>query len=422
MNKQFDKVEALTINLHQQVIAVLVHYSGGQNNLTFSPAYKALLKNKQNTLTLTQLAKKDYLAHALSNTHKIPPVLSNLLPEGALREWVASEIGVHIDNEFALLSWLGQNLTGAIIASPISKGEIPEWALQNPQESIPTQIDVRYHAEQKFSLAGVQLKFSSTQNKDGRFNINQDDDNQSWIIKTPSTIHPHLPSNEYSMMRLAESVGIEIPEIKLVPLSLLNNLPNIQLPNEELAFAINRFDRSLNGRVHTEDFAQIFQYYPVDKYQRANYEEIGAVLRRFSGDSLADIQQFSRRLLVNILLGNGDAHLKNWSVIYQDKQTPRLAPAYDIVFTSPYIQGEDKLALNMAKTKDWYRINLNTFEIWATRTETPWPAIKAHLLDVLSQAKKQWPQKLIELPMNEKQKEQLKVHWGNLHDDFKIKI
>ena len=58
MNKQFDKVEALTINLHQQVIAVLVHYSGGQNNLTFSPAYKALLKNKQNTLTLTQLAKK----------------------------------------------------------------------------------------------------------------------------------------------------------------------------------------------------------------------------------------------------------------------------------------------------------------------------------------------------------------------------
>lgn len=224
------------------------------------------------------------------------------------------------------------------------------------------------------------------------------------------------------MMRLAESVGIEIPEIKLVPLSLLNNLPNIQLPNEELAFAINRFDRSTNGRVHTEDFAQIFQYYPVDKYQRANYEEIGAVLRRFSGDSLADIQQFARRLLVNILLGNGDAHLKNWSVIYKDKQTPRLAPAYDIVFTPPYIQGEDKLALNMAKTKDWYRISLNTFEIWATRTETPWPAVKAHLLDVISQARKQWPQKLIELPINEKQKEQLIEHWDNLHDDFKIQI
>ncbi|WP_022941075.1 type II toxin-antitoxin system HipA family toxin [Psychromonas hadalis] len=278
--------------------------------------------------------------------------------------------------------------------------------LQNPQESIPTQIDVRYHAEQKFSLAGVQLKFSSTRNKDGRFNINQDDDIQSWIIKTPSTIHPHLPSNEYSMMRLAESVAIEIPEIKLVPLSQLNNLPNIQLPNEELAFA-----RSLNGRVHTEDFAQIFQYYPVDKYQRANYEEIGAVLRRFSGDSLADIQQFARRLLVNILLGNGDAHLKNWSVIYQDKQTPRLSPAYDIVFTPPYIQGEDKLALNMAKTKDWYRISLNTFEIWATRTETPWPAVKVYLLDVITQARKQWPRKLTELPMNEKQKDQLRGHW-----------
>ena len=327
---------------------------------------------------------------------------------------------MHTDNEFALLSWLGLHLTGAIIASPIAKGDIPEWALQNPQRIAPIQIDVRYYAEHKFSLAGVQLKFSSTRNRDGRFNINQDEDSQSWIIKTPSTIHQHLPSNEYSIMRLAESVGIDIPEIKLVPLSKLNNLPNIQLPNEKFAFAINRFDRSVNGRVHTEDFTQIFQYYPIDKYQRANYEEISAVLRRFSGEPLADIQQFARRLLVNILLGNGDAHLKNWSVIYQDKQTPRLSPAYDIVFTSPYIQGEDKLALNMAKTKDWYQINLSTFESWASRIETPWPVIKAHLLDLLKLARKNWPKQLNTLPMNETHKQQLKAHWLRLHDDFKI--
>jgi len=420
MNKQFNQVEALAISLHQQVVAILVHYSGGQNNLIFSPTYKALLKESQSTLTLTQLAKKNYLEQTLSNTHKIPPVLSNLLPEGALREWVAHEVGVHTDNEFALLSWLGLHLTGAIIASPIAKGDIPEWALQNPQKIAPTQIDVRYHAEHKFSLAGVQLKFSATQNKDGRFNINQDEDTQSWIIKTPSTIHPHLPSNEYSIMRLAESVGIDIPEIKLVPLSKLNNLPNIQLPNEEFAFAINRFDRSESGRVHTEDFAQIFQYYPIDKYQRANYEEIGAVLRRFSAEPLADIQQFARRLLVNILLSNGDAHLKNWSVIYYDKQTPRLSPAYDIVFTPPYIQGEDKLALNMAKTKDWHRINFNTFKIWASRTETPWPVIKAHLLDLINLARKNWPEQLNQLPMSDVHKQQLREHWLRLHDDFKI--
>lgn len=422
MNQQFNQVEALEIKLHQQVVAVLVHYIGGKNNLVFSPNYRALPPEQKNTLTVTQLVKQGYLNQTLSNTHKIPPVLSNLLPEGALREWVAKEVGVHIDNEFALLSWLGQHLTGAIIASPINKGDIPQWALQPPQKTNPTQIDVRYQADNKFSLAGVQLKFSSTRNRDGRFNINQDEDTQSWIIKTPSTIHPHLPSNEYSIMRLAEAVGIDIPEIKLVPLSQLNDLPNIQLPNEDYAFAINRFDRSCNGRVHTEDFAQIFQYYPIDKYQRANYEEIGAVLRRTSSEPIADIQQLARRLLVNILLGNGDAHLKNWSVIYQNKQTPCLSPAYDIVFTPPYIQGEDKLALNMAKTKDWYLINMLTFKKWSERIEVPWPVIKIHLVDLIQQARTNWPDQLDKLPMLEEHKVQLKVHWLRLHDDFKVTI
>lgn len=80
-----------------------------------------------------------------------------------------------------------------------------------------------------------------------------------------------------------------------------------------------------------EDFAQVLVKYPHEKYNSANYEQIGRVLYEFSGDALADVQQFARRLLVNILLANGDAHLKNWSLQYEDKVTPRLSPAYDIV-------------------------------------------------------------------------------------------
>lgn len=79
MSKQFEQVEALEISLHRQVVAILVHYSGGQNNLVFSPNYKALARHKQITLTLTQLAKPDYLKQILSNNHKIPPVLSNFI-------------------------------------------------------------------------------------------------------------------------------------------------------------------------------------------------------------------------------------------------------------------------------------------------------------------------------------------------------
>lgn len=106
-------------------------------------------------------------------------------------------------------------------------------------------------------------------------------------------------------------VGVDIPEIKLVELDKLQNLPPINLPDEKLAFAIKRYDRNGNQRIHAEDFAQVLVKYPHSKYDSASYEQIGRVIYGYSGDALADIQQLARRLLVNILLANGDAHLKN---------------------------------------------------------------------------------------------------------------
>ena len=74
------------------------------------------------------------------------------------------------------------------------------------------------------------------------------------------------------------------------------------------------------------------------------------MLYQYTGQPLANAQQFARRLLVNILLANGDAHLKNWSLIYPDAVTPELAPAYDSVFTRAYIENERHFALNLGKT------------------------------------------------------------------------
>ena len=103
-------------------------------------------------------------------------------------------------------------------------------------------------------------------------------------------------------------------------------------------------------------------------------------------------------LLVNILPANGDAHLKNWSLIYTDKITPRLSPAYDILTTRAYIEGERHLALNLGKTNDWYGISMQSFELWAERSSVSWRMIKPHLDDVLEKARDLWPQALKNLP------------------------
>ncbi|MGQ4276481.1 type II toxin-antitoxin system HipA family toxin [Pseudidiomarina sp. E22-M8] len=417
-HKHIESVAGLKLTLGSQELAVLTHYSGGKNILVFSPNYLTLPVEQRHPFTLTQLAAPAMLQQPLVSHQKLTPLLSNLLPEGALREWMATSLKVHTDNEFPLFAHMSHNLPGALRATPISAGELPDWALDHRRQIESIQIDIE-HTTAKFSLAGVQMKFSSTK-QDGRFNLKFDADGESWIIKTPSTIHKNVPENEYTAMRLAQAAGVVIPDIQLVERDRLDHLPDIQLPNETYAYAIKRFDRGHAGRIHTEDFAQIFQVYPNDKYKKFNYEQIGSALFQHSATGLADVQQMARRLLVNILLGNGDAHLKNWSLIYRNKLRPQLSPAYDIVFTLPYVAGDDSVALKMAKQNNFYSLDYAAFETWSKRMQVPWPAIKVHLQDTLERARDQWPQLLSELPMLDAHKQALITHWQRLHPDFHL--
>ncbi len=417
-NRLVESIAALQLTLHGQRIGILTHYIGGKNILTFDPEYKALREQSQPIMTLTQKMNPNYLDRVLVSSQRVPAVLSNLLPEGALRELLSRALKIHPTNEFPLLAWVGNNLPGAIVAAPVPAAEIPVWALSARSRTEAVQIDLEGVA-QKYSLAGIQIKFSTIR-QDGRYNISAELGTDSWIVKTPSTLHRNVPENEYSAMKLAESMGVGIPEIALISLDSLDNLPEIQLPDEELAYAIRRFDRSAQGRIHTEDFAQVFEFFAHDKYGKTNYEQVATALYRYGAGGLEDIQQMARRLLANILLANGDAHLKNWSLIYPDAVNPRLAPAYDIVSTLPYVQGETGLALNLGKQKKWYSMSLQAFQTWSNRIGVPWPAVKAHLLDALTAARDLWPGMLENLPMQELHKEVLRSHWSKLSADFKL--
>ncbi|WP_434136767.1 HipA domain-containing protein (plasmid) [Pseudomonas luteola] len=153
-------------------------------------------------------------------------------------------------------------------------------------------------------------------------------------------------------MFLAALIGSDIPEISLSELSLIDNLPPTPLPDEAYAYGIKRFDRGTNGqRIHTEHFAQVSFEYAQNKYERHNYEEIARKLKAETLHCPDNIRQITLRLLANVLMGNGDAHLKNWSLIYRDTQQADLSPAYDIVFTRAYMGDERELALNMGSHK-----------------------------------------------------------------------
>ena len=412
----------LKLTLHGRLVGFVSGSDDGRNILTFADGFAS--DDDRPTFSLTTHPNfpraKQVLSTPKVRHRRLYPVLSNLLPEGSMREMNAQALKVHVDDEFKLLSCLGGGLTGAVIATPMDPGEVPGATLtaHGNVVAVETQIEQKGYIA---ALAGIQTKFSGQKN-DRRYNIARGDARGEWIIKTPSTIHGNVPLNEYSAMSLASLAGVEIPEIELVEVESIDDLPPINLPDEQWAYSVKRFDRNGPERVHTEDFAQVLLRYPDMKYDsKIDYAKIGRLVYRHSGDGLGDVQQMARRLLVNILLANGDAHLKNWSLVYPDRATPRLAPAYDILTTKVYSEGESEFALKLGNEKEWYAATTESFERWAGRADIPWRAVKPHLLETLEMARSAWPDALKDLPMDGGHKRQLVDHWGRLQQDFMIK-
>jgi len=416
-----EEVSVLKLTLHDTLVGYLAGFQNGRNVLTFDQSFK----DNPSRRTFSLITHPDFpgvealLSTPWARKQRLHPTLSNLLPEGALRELFAQGLKTHPDNEFQIFSYLGQDLPGAIIATPLEPDEIPQHILTAHGKAKAVKSEIA-NAENRFSLAGVQMKFSMKE-MDGRYQIARAGALGDWIIKTPATKHREVPLNEYTAMTLAALAGVDIPEIKLIEMSRLDNLPPINLPDEKLAFAIRRFDRDNGARIHMEDFAQVLVKYPHDKYNGGNYEQIGQIIYQYTGEGLANAQQFARRLLVNILLANGDAHLKNWSLLYRDQITPELSPAYDIVTTRAYIAGESKYALNMGEAKAWYKVTIGNFRLWAEKSKIPWRAIKPHLDDTMGKARALWPNALKDLPMDDEHKSLLKEHWRLLQEDLQIK-
>ena len=415
-----ESVEMLSLWLHGRRLGWLAGYRGGRNVLVFDDAWR--LDENRPTLSLSLMAAAPNSQRLLQapwmRRQRLHPWLSNLLPEGALRHWLAAELKVHPDNEFPLLAALGHDLPGALEVAAVAPDEMPEWVLAHRQSVTPRPR--RVAVGRGFSLAGVQMKFSMRE-QDGRFFGAGDALPGDWIVKPPSPHHPWLVQNEYSAMRLAQAAGVFIPEIRLVPLEELQGLPALNLPDEPLAYAIKRFDRAEGGRVHAEDFAQVLFRYPYEKYAGPSYEQLGRLVREFSADGMACAAQMARRLLVNLLLANGDAHLKNWSLLYPDRYRPRLSPAYDIVTTRAYLPNEREAALNLNGKKLWEQLKQDDFRHWAERVGVSWPVVEAELQDALACARASWPDMLEALPMAHEHKALLREHWRRLAPEWQIR-
>jgi serine/threonine-protein kinase HipA len=359
---QRNAVQTLDIRLGPILVGALTHLGNEALIFTFNREYIETGKERP-TLSLGFKTADGGLVEQTRPTRvRLPPFFSNLLPEAHLREYLAARGGVHPDREFYLIWLLGADLPGAVeIVSP--DGDTPPTA-----EGTPSQERGEEHVL-RFSLAGVQLKFSALMETSKGLTLPVGGVGGDWIVKLPSPRFDAVPENEYAMMTLAAAVGIDVPEVRLVATKNIKGLPH-DLPEAfGQSLAIRRFDRLRSGeRVHIEDFAQVFGVYPENKYKRASYGTIARVLWLEAGEDA--VTEYTRRLVFNVLIGNADAHLKNWSLIYPDGRSARLAPAYDLVASVPYIRG-DRLALSLGDTKEFVDVDLERFRRFANKAGLP---------------------------------------------------
>ena len=393
-------VSTLNVLLYGEPIATITNVGNDRTLFAFMDSYI-----HDESRPVLGLGFKDALGGLLTNFKptqtKLTPFFSNLLPEETMRHYLAERAGVNPVREFFLLWVLGQDLAGAITVEPADGEALPPNVQQGIDDE--TKID----APMRFSLAGVQLKFSAVQQANGGLTIPATGQGGSWIVKLPSSRFDAVPENEYSMMELARMLGMNVPETQLLPINQIANIPNGIGKFGDSAFAIKRFDRVDGQAIHIEDFAQVFGVYPQDKYKKASMRNIAQVIGIEGQDE--DIAEFTRRLVFNTLIGNADMHLKNWSVIYKDKRTASIAPAYDFVSTIPYIP-DDSASLKVSRSKKFSDFTLDELSHLAAKAMLPEKLVLDTAKQTVAGFYEIWAKEKAHLPLTKSMIEAIETH------------
>lgn len=355
----------------------------------------------------------------------LPAFFQGLLPEGVFRDHLAAVRGCDPKDHFEMLAACGRDLPGNVYARPVQLNrEELAYLVTQGVDSLEMSV-TEEPMDEGVSVSGVQPKVGVI--KDGDRYVGRTKLQDTHIIaKLPVVGYPLLPELEELSLRLAKAAGATVCETRLEPLAKLAVEHGYDLgeADRSTAFlAVTRFDRAPGKRFHVEDFAQIMDVQPEDKYSKS-YLEVAAVMLATPSLGEAAVHELLRRMTVNELLGNPDMHLKNLGVIYRDGRTPTLSPAYDIVGYSafhrrrghalfivpPQLQEKPKRLAQSAEQAKHGLTPALLREFCGKLGLLEKPAFSAIQRTVLAAAKK-WPAMIAQSALTEKQKANLLAHF-----------
>ena len=313
------------------------------------------------------------------------PFFGGLLPEGNQRTAVAKALGVSANNDFSLLERLGGEVAGAIqLLSPDSVPDTSEgpWFptflsdedLFKVMEELPRRPFLAGQGRLRLSLAGAQTKLPVV--VDGvRIGLPDSGQPTTHILKPSIPGFPGSTENEAFSMRLALAIGLDVAIVEARVLDLGGGRQRSYL-------LVERYDR-VHGplgvrRLHQEDFCQASGITSALKYQTdggPGFKACFDLLRGISTVPANDIGKMLRTAVFNVILGNADAHAKNFSILYGDRGI-RLAPLYDLLSTAYYAELASDFAMKIGEASTLERLGPLAWRKFAKKVEIGFPIVQ----------------------------------------------
>ena len=311
---------------------------------------------------------------------------NGLLPESEhTRIAIGKKYGINPKNDFSILQAIGYDCAGAVSFfdsddeqtpskylqenyeidyTPLSENALEKFINELPQKPLATGVE-----DMRLSLAGAQDK-TSVIVVDGQIGIPKSNVPTSHILKPAINGFNETIENEFICIKAAKALGINVPDVK------------IGYANKTKYFLIQRYDREIIAnkikRIHQEDFCQASNISSAYKYQSEggiNFKRCFEILRATSQPAVA-INQFIQLMIFNYLIGNNDAHGKNFSILHYDNGEIKFAPAYDILCSQVYTGLSNKMAMKIGGHYKHDEILLRHFEKLANENDINFTQLK----------------------------------------------
>lgn len=358
-------MRVLDVYMHQQFAGKLRQDSSGLLDFTYD---RDFLNTAKYPISFSMPLREESFPDKVAR-----PYFSGLLPEESSRKRLAQALGVSEKNSFGLLEVIGGECAGALTLLP-EGSELPEFTC-GPAELLSDRRLERIlgllrerpllGGEEgiRLSLAGAQDKIAVCMDEDGQIGLSKDGRPTTHILKPFIEGLDGTVENEIFCMLLASRMGLNAPRVSKGTAGEID------------FYIVERYDRIRQSdgdirKIHQEDFCQALGVPPELKYEEEGGPGIAQsqnLIQKAVRRPAADRLTFQRMVIFHYLIGNADAHSKNYSLLYQDG-LPDLAPVYDAICTAVYPRLAKKMAMQLGERslpdtiqlKHWLAMSLPT--------------------------------------------------------------